>query len=108
MFEELCIYLFDNRLDAAIVGVCWCLRANFDLLQMWTKKEASSSSIDVFSGKICSILGITAKVTYTKHAELSKSSKPRKYYLIEGNSDSSEHGAAMSVESVIQPREFGK
>jgi len=108
MFEELCLYLFDSRLDAAIVGVCWCLRANFDLLQMWTKKEASSSSIDVFSGKICSILGTTAKVTYTKHAELSKSSKPRKYYLIEGSSDSSEHGAAMSVESVIQPREFGK
>merc|ERR1712159_307139 len=89
MFEELSLYMMDSRLDNAIVGVCWCIRANLDLIQMWTKNPASAASVEVFSTKLRTLLGVDTScgVDYARFADIfgSKASKARKYYLVEGH-----------------------
>jgi len=112
MMEELCLYLLDNRLDPAIIGVCWCPRANYDLVQMWTKKEASPSSVEVFNDRICTLLGATpatTEVEYDRHSDPhnAKLSKARKYYLAEATQPSQD-GVVLDVNTVLQMREYGK
>jgi hypothetical protein len=110
-FEELCIYLFDNRLDLSIVGVCWCLRPNFDLVQLWTKTPQSAAAVEVLKGKLAMLLGAKpelSEVTYDKHQDkfVQKTAKSRRFYLAEPQVPTGP-GAIMSVDTVIQMREYG-
>merc|ERR1711990_511807 len=108
MFEEVCLYLMDGRLENAIVGVCWCIRANFDLIQLWTKNNSSHATVEVFIGKLQLLLGTRADIPYQRIADVygSKTSKARKFYLIE-SVPAHHEGVAMFVDGVVQMREFG-
>jgi len=110
MFEELCLYAMDARLDNAVVGVCWCIRANLDLIQMWTKNPASAASAEVFSGKLRMLLGVDTScgVDYSRFADIfgSKASNARKFYLVEGQAPMNCE-VATAVNNIVQMREFG-
>jgi hypothetical protein len=108
MFEELCTYFMDSRLDNAIVGVCRCIRNQFDLIQLWTKSALSHTTVEVFGNKLLNMLGTSAVVSYSRHSDTwsGKVSKARKYYLVEAVSGSPD-GAALSTNTIVQPREFG-
>jgi len=110
MFEELCLYMMDARLDNAIVGVFWCIRANLDLIQMWTKNPASAASVEVFSAKLRNLLGVDTScgVDYARFSETfgSKASHARKFYLVEGQFPM-DCEVATSVNNIVQMREFG-
>jgi len=108
MFEELCVYFMDSRLDNAIVGVCRCIRNQFDLIQLWTKSALSHTTVEVFGTKLLNMLGTSAVVSYSRHSDTwsGKPSKARKYYLVEAVSGSPD-GAALSTNTIVQPREFG-
>jgi hypothetical protein len=110
MFEELCLYLMDNRLDNAVVGVCWCIRANLDLLQMWTKNPVSAASVEVFTGKVKLLLGVdpSTGVDYDRFSEVWSSKLPasRKFYLVEALAPM-DIEVATAVNNIVQMREFG-
>jgi len=107
MFEEMCLYFMDGRFDNAVVGMCYCIRTNFDLMQLWTKNAASAASVEVFVSKLLHLLGTKAEVTYARLADIyGKANGARKFYLVE-NVPSSEYGAAVGVDGVVQMREFG-
>lgn len=107
MYEELCTYLMDNRLDNAVVGVCMCIRAGFDLIQLWTKNASSNATVEVFCSKLQLLLGSRADVTYARFSDVfGKASKQRKFYLIE-SLPGHDHGVAMTVDNIVQMREFG-
>merc|ERR1711959_664415 len=98
----------DGRLDNAIVGACLCIRPQFDLLQLWTKTSSSNTTVEVFTSRLQLLLGTKAQVTYQRLADAfsSKTSKARKYYLVEAMA-ATEDEAAMTVDNIVQPREFG-
>jgi len=91
--------------------VCWCLRPNFDLVQLWTKSPASAAAVEVLKGKVIVLLGAkpeSCDITYDKHQDKfqPKSAKSRRYYLAEPQVPTGP-GAIMSVDNVIQMREYG-
>jgi hypothetical protein len=101
-FEELCYYLLDKRLDSAIVGLCWCVRQNFDLIQLWTKTASSAKTQDGFIPKLQSLLGMKdAEVSYQRLTDAYPGKKVRahKYYLVETMAPSTDDSVVMSVES---------
>jgi hypothetical protein len=107
MFEELCLYFMDGRIDNAVVGLCYCIRTNFNLMQLWTKNAASAASVEIFVAKLLLLLGTKAEVTYARLADIyGKAHGARKFYLVE-NVPAAEYGAAMSVDGIVQMREFG-
>ena len=98
----------DNRLDNAIVGVCWCIREHFDLIQMWTKNQSSQATVDTFVQRLQLLLGChECHVTYQRLGDVysHKASKAKKFYLVEPVSSYGD-GVAHAVDNIVQMREF--
>jgi hypothetical protein len=110
MFEELCLYFCDQRLDPAVtIGLCLCIRPKLDVIQIWTKNVASAASEELYGKNLNELLGTEASLKFVKHSEAypKKLAEARKYYL-EDKVSSDEQGAAMSVNNTFKPREFTK
>lgn len=107
MFEELAIYLMDSRLENAIVGVCWCIRDSYDLIQLWTKNASSTATNEVFIEKLLPLIGAEARVSYARFADAfsHKAPKAKKYYNVEGGATCHPDDVASSVNSIVQMRE---
>jgi len=106
-FEELCFYLMDKRLESAIVGVCWCVRQNFDLIQLWTKTASSTATQETFIPKLQLLLGFKdVNVEYVKLADAyPKKIRAHKYYLVESAMPSADD-VVCSADHLLMSREI--
>merc|ERR1712195_303638 len=70
MFEELALYLLDERLGEAVVGTVFAIRDEVDLLQIWMAKSPNSDE--------------TSPPDFVSHqSAFKKASKVNKYFLVE-------------------------
>jgi len=98
----------DARLDNAIIGVCWCIREHFDLIQMWTKNQSSHATVDTYVQRLQLLLGCAdVQVQYSRLSDAfsNKTSASKKFYLVEPIS-SYPDGVAQAVDNIVQMREF--
>jgi len=110
MFEELALYFADSRVDHTVVGVCWCVRGNFDMFKLFTKSPPTNASLEKFQETMHALLGMDAEITYTKWHDAYKknAARARKYYLVQGQVLNFPEGAAMSANNVVKGREHYK
>jgi len=104
MFEELCLYVLDERLGWAVDGCVYAVRDVVDVLQIWTKASPNPELLAKMTSDINAILGIDEQVpvSFSLHADaFKKASKARKYFIVEPIP-----GAAyvQSQEVALQPR----
>jgi len=70
---------------------------------LWTKNNSSHATVEVFIGKLQLLLGTRCEVPYQRLSDVygSKTSKARKFYLVESVPVHQE-GVAMQVDGVVQ------
>lgn len=86
MFEELALYLLDERLGETVVGTVFAIRDDVDVLQIWLKQCPAPDSVSRMTADILSLMGLPEDLTidFVPHASaFKKSSKARKYFLVE-------------------------
>lgn len=86
MFEELSLYILDERLGDAVVGGVYAIREHVDVLQVWTRTAPSPEHVQQMAAEIIAVLGLDARfpVEFQLHEHaFKKASKARKYFLVE-------------------------
>merc|ERR1712086_105371 len=87
MFEELALYLLDERLGEAVVGTVFAIRDEVDLLQIWMAKSPNSDAVAKMTADITSLLGLSDETSppgFVSHqSAFKKASKVNKYFLVE-------------------------
>merc|ERR1711865_59807 len=87
MFEELALYLLDERLGEAVVGTVFAIRDEVDLLQIWLSKAPSPDAVGKMTADITSVLGLADDVSppdFVSHqSAFKKANKVKKYFLVE-------------------------
>jgi len=85
-FEELCLYVLDERLGWAADGCVYAVRDGIDVVQIWTKTAPNPDVLSKMATDIDAILGIdgAVPVSFSLHADaFKKASKARKYFIVE-------------------------
>jgi hypothetical protein len=87
MFEELALYLLDERLGETVVGTVFAIRDEVDLLQIWLSKAPSPDAVGKMTADITSVLGLADDVSppdFVSHqSAFKKANKVKKYFLVE-------------------------
>jgi hypothetical protein len=87
MFEELALYLLDERLGETVVGTVFAIRDEVDLLQIWLAKAPSPDTVGKMTADITSLLGLADDVSppdFVSHqSAFKKANKVKKYFLVE-------------------------
>jgi len=86
VFEELCLYVLDERLGWAADGCVYAVRDGIDVVQIWTKTAPNPDVLSKMATDIDAILGIdgAVPVSFSLHADaFKKASKARKYFIVE-------------------------
>eukprot|EP00656_Telonema_subtile_P001225 TRINITY_DN10570_c0_g1_i4.p1 TRINITY_DN10570_c0_g1~~TRINITY_DN10570_c0_g1_i4.p1 ORF type:complete len:280 (+),score=48.91 TRINITY_DN10570_c0_g1_i4:240-1079(+) len=74
MFEELCLYVLDERLGWAADGCVFAVRDGVDVLQIWCKSAPNAETVSKMASDINAILGLeeTFPVSFKLHADAFK------------------------------------
>lgn len=87
MFEELALYLLDERLEETVVGTVFAIRDEVDLLQIWVAKSPNPEAVAKMTADITSILGLSDEISapeFVSHqSAFKKANKGKKYFLVE-------------------------
>lgn len=86
VFEELCLYVLDERLGWAADGCVYAVRDGVDVVQIWTKAAPNPEVVAKMASDIKAILGLGEHfpVSFSLHADaFKKASKARKYFMVE-------------------------
>jgi len=87
MFEELALYLLDERLGETVVGTVFAIRDEVDLLQIWLAKSPNPETVAKMTADITSLLGLADDVSppdFVPHqSAFKKANKVKKYFLVE-------------------------
>merc|ERR1711957_549316 len=116
MFEELALYLLDERLGEAVVGTVFAIRDEVDLLQIWLSKAPSPDAVGKMTADITSVLGLADDVSppdFVSHqSAFKKANKVKKYFLVEpsppGSKEESVGGADASTANPYGDLDFGE
>jgi len=86
MFEELCLYVMDERLGYLADGCVFAVRDGADVLQVWTRSAPKPEDVNKLSQDLCTIMGLdtNVNVAFERHANaFKKASQAKKYFCIE-------------------------
>jgi hypothetical protein len=87
MFEELALYMLDERLGETVVGTVFAIRDEVDLLQIWLKQSPSPETVANITADITSLMGLPDDVSppnFVAHqSAFKKANKVKKYFLVE-------------------------
>lgn len=86
VYEELCLYVLDERLGWAADGCVFAVRDGVDVVQIWTKASPNPEIVAKMANDIQAILGLggNVPVSFSLHADaFKKTSKARKYFIVE-------------------------
>lgn len=104
MFEELCLYVMDDRLGYLADGCVFAVRDRADVLQIWTRSPPKPDDVNKMAQDIASILGLDAhaNVVFDLHANAyKKASQAKKYFCVEAPPSGI---PVTSQEQSLQPR----
>jgi hypothetical protein len=88
MFEELCLYVMDERLGYMADGCVLAVRDVADVLQVWTRSQPKPDDVNKMARDITRLLGLAAAGVHTPVFEFhdnayKKASKAKTYFLVE-------------------------